>query len=79
MLSTNTLLSGNNFRKIQLLLRFLNIGCVTATFHDEVQSLYAVPNIESYYTELINSVLVNLKDRRLVLSGMKTPTFIIID
>lgn len=70
MLSTNILLSGNNFRKIALLLRFMRMGCCSHTFFDQVQH-YAVPCVNQYYTDTITGVREQLKERgkHLILAG----------
>lgn len=69
MLAANILLSGNNFRKIALLFKFMNIGNITHNFFNQVQMQYCVPVINSVYENTVSSVRQSLQDKTLVLAG----------
>ena len=45
MLATNILLSGNNFAKVALLFKFMNLGMVSWVQFERIQALYVVPTI----------------------------------
>lgn len=70
MLAMNILLSGNNFRKVDLLFRFMNIGSISHNLFDQVQLQYCVPVIKSVFNTTITSVRQSLQDKSLILAGM---------
>ena len=49
MLATNILLSGNNFAKIALLFKFMDMGVVTAKTFFSIQGSYCVPGIKGKF------------------------------
>ncbi|KAF0022279.1 hypothetical protein F2P81_025455 [Scophthalmus maximus] len=51
LLSTNILLSGNNYAKIALLLKFMNIRMVNPNTHFTTQDTYCVDTIKEYWEE----------------------------
>ncbi|XP_037635921.1 uncharacterized protein LOC119494253 [Sebastes umbrosus] len=60
MLSTNILLSGNNFTKVALLFRFMNMGMVVpATFY-AVQDMYCVEAVKDFWEEKRATVIERL-------------------
>ena len=48
-LTTNILLSGNNFTNVALLFWFMQLGMVSCAQFDRIQSLYAVPAVMEYW------------------------------
>nr|XP_054591704.1 uncharacterized protein LOC107377186 isoform X1 [Nothobranchius furzeri] len=70
MLSTNILLSGNNFSKIALLFRFMNIRMVTSKTFYSVQGTYCLKSIQQFWEEKRNAIIKKLqsKDRVVALA-----------
>lgn len=60
MLSTNILLSGNNFRKVLLLLKFMNMGCVAESTFYAVQGSYCVGAIQHFWEEKRAAIIRSL-------------------
>ena len=69
MLSTNILLSGNNYRKIALLFQFMKMGMVAHSTFFKIQDTYCVDPIEKFWERNRADVLTRLrqKDRVVVL------------
>ncbi|CAH1266741.1 Hypp3552 [Branchiostoma lanceolatum] len=61
MLATNILLSGNNYRKISLLFKFLNLGCVCQSTFCSIQNQYCLPAIQDFWTEMVTSSTERMK------------------
>ncbi|XP_075471396.1 uncharacterized protein LOC142503179 [Ascaphus truei] len=53
----NFFLSGNNFSKIALMLKFLNLKCVRKTIFFQMQKKYIVPSIIAYWADLQNEII----------------------
>lgn len=51
MLSSNIFLSGNNFAKVALLFRYMNMGMVSRNTFFVVQDAYCVDTIKEYCLE----------------------------
>ncbi|XP_078616485.1 uncharacterized protein LOC144884851 [Branchiostoma floridae x Branchiostoma japonicum] len=51
MLASSILLSGNNYRKVNLLCKFMKLGCVSSSTFYSIQSQYCVPTIKEYWRE----------------------------
>ncbi|KAK7904093.1 hypothetical protein WMY93_016700 [Mugilogobius chulae] len=63
MLGVNILLSGNNFRKVALLFKFMNVGMLdTTTFH-KIQDRFCVDNIEHFWKNNQGNVISQLKSK----------------
>lgn len=69
MLATNIVLSGNNFHKVSLMMKFMNIGTIAHTFYNQVQLLYCAPQIDDYYTTVQVASRESCKNQRLVVAG----------
>ena len=69
MLSTNILLSGNNYRKIALLFQFMKMGMVAQSTFFKIQDTYCVEPVEQFWERNRADVLTRLrqKDRVVVL------------
>ncbi|XP_077060387.1 uncharacterized protein LOC143712055 [Siphateles boraxobius] len=69
MLSTNILLSGNNYAKIALLFRFMNMGIVDPNTFLSIQDTYCVDSIKKYWMEKSADVIARLQDKDVVVLG----------
>ena len=69
LLATNILLSGNNFAKVALLFKFMNLGMVRRVQFERIQALYAVPTIMGYWERLRTATVQQLQGKQLVLAG----------
>ncbi|XP_066271347.1 uncharacterized protein [Branchiostoma lanceolatum] len=63
MLASNILLSGNNYSKVNLMFKFMNMGCVGPSTFYAIQKQYCVPAIQKYWEEENNNILRDLKRR----------------
>lgn len=63
------MLSCNNFHKIALLLKFMNVGQIASSFFDQVQSLYCAPEIEKHFMSVISAAREKCKDKEIVVAG----------
>ena len=69
-LSVNCILSGNNYNKVALLMKFMNVGIPNKDFHHAVERLYTCPAVDTYWADVKSRIWRECKDRQLVLSGM---------
>ncbi len=63
MLATNILLSGNNYHKIVLLFRFMNMGIVTKSTFFVVQDSYCVDTIKEFWQEKRSAITNLLREK----------------
>lgn len=63
MLSTNILLSGNNYTKIALLLKFMNMGVVAKSTFFSIQDVYCVDSIKDFWQQTRKNILARLKEK----------------
>ena len=69
-LSSDIVLSGNSYAKIVLLFRFFKCGFVNKTSFDQVQRLYVLPAVQSFWDAMQTNILTQLKkDGPAVLAG----------
>lgn len=61
MLSTNILLSGNNYSKIALLFKYMQMGMVVDTTFYAIQDSYCVDTIKDFWQQTRAEVLAPLK------------------
>ncbi|XP_059418694.1 uncharacterized protein LOC132153932 [Carassius carassius] len=66
MLSTSILLSGNNYAKIALLFRFMNMGLFGQNYFFSIQDAYCVDSIKKYWMEKRADVIARLQDKDVV-------------
>ena len=52
LLSSSVLLTGNNFEKVVLLAKMLNMSFVSSATFNRIQSLYAVPVVKDFWAEM---------------------------
>ncbi len=69
-LTMNVLLSGNNFQKIALLVRFMRLGTLSQSLFTRVQGLYCVPAIERFWADIQRDTLHKLAGQKLYVAGM---------
>lgn len=69
MLSTNILLSGNNFYKIALLFQFMNMGMVGPNTFFSIQDTYCVDSIKKYWMEKRAESIARFQDKDVVVLG----------
>ena len=71
MMSSSLLFSGNNYEKIELFLKFLNIKCVEPTLFRGIQRNLLVPAIEEMWDTTLNNIIQKYKkpDIALVVIG----------
>ena len=63
MLSTNILLSGNNYTKIALLFKFMQMGIVVDTTFNAIQAEYCIEAIKDFWQQKRAVVLARLKEK----------------
>ena len=67
--AAGVLVSGNNFEKIQMLMKFCSIHFVSESTFNRIQSLCVVPAIKELWERMKQKIWDVLKDTPLVLSG----------
>ena len=70
MLSAAILFSGNNFSKIRLFAKFLNLHLVGTTSFNLIQRTYLVPAVDEMWAEKQTSVLAEFDGQDVVILGM---------
>lgn len=63
MLSANILLSGNNYRKVALLFKFMSMGMVTETTFYRIQDAYCIEPVQEYWDKTRAEVLDRLQQK----------------
>lgn len=63
LLGTNILLSGNNYAKISLLFKFMNLGMVDSTTFYTLQDSYCVDTIKDFWTEKRSEIISQLQSQ----------------
>lgn len=69
LLSNAILCSGNNYKKIALLFKFMNIGITSSTSHHQFQRAFTVPAINSLFNTIIEENFAKHKDKELIIAG----------
>ncbi len=76
LLSTNILLSGNNYAKVALLFKFMNMGMVNKNTFFTIQDTYCVDTIKDFWEERSTEALCRLQGKDVVvLQGSKLRPF----
>ena len=70
-MSANIVLSGNNFMKIGMLLKFMNIGICSEGLHLNVEKKYTVKAIGSHWDKTLVETKQALAGQQLILGGKK--------
>lgn len=69
LLSTNILLSGNNYYKVALLFKFMNLGMVNPNTFFTIQDTYCVDAIKDFWEERRSEAIRELQGKGVVLLG----------
>ncbi|XP_070548070.1 uncharacterized protein [Ptychodera flava] len=67
--SSAALLSGNNYAKIALFAKIMNLGFVSKSTYYKIQKHYLVPCIDEYWLSHQHQVLEKYKDKEIVILG----------
>lgn len=70
LLSTNILFSGNNYTKVALLFKFMNMRMVNPSTHYTIQETYCVDPIKDFWEEKRSEAISRLKGKDVVLLGV---------
>ena len=70
LLSTNILLSGNNYTKVALLFKFMNMRMVNPNTHFTIQDSYCVDPIKTFWEEKRSEAISRLQGKDVVLLGV---------
>nr|XP_055049509.1 uncharacterized protein LOC129435004 isoform X2 [Misgurnus anguillicaudatus] len=63
MLSANILLSGNNYRKVALLFKFMSMGMVTESTFYRIQDAYCIEPVQEYWDKTRAEVIDRLRQK----------------
>lgn len=69
LLSTNILLSGNDYAKVALLFKFMNMGMVKKNTFVSIQDAYCVDTVKSFWEERRTEALSGLQGKDVVVLG----------
>ncbi|XP_041952905.1 uncharacterized protein LOC121712884 isoform X3 [Alosa sapidissima] len=67
MLSANILISGNNYSKIALLFKFMNMGMVGRNTYFTIQDVYCIDTIKKFWMEKRAELIVGLQNKDVVI------------
>ncbi|KAI8493046.1 hypothetical protein Bbelb_290500 [Branchiostoma belcheri] len=67
MLASSLLLSGNNYSKVNLMFKFMNMGFVCPTTFNSIQGQYCVPAIKQYWNDEKTRALRELRNKENVI------------
>ncbi|CAM4732662.1 unnamed protein product [Leuciscus chuanchicus] len=73
MLATNILLSGNNYRKVALLFKFMAMGMVTESTYYRIQDAYCIEPVQDFWDNISAKVMerMRIKHHIVVLANRK--------
>ncbi|XP_033754344.1 uncharacterized protein LOC117337464 [Pecten maximus] len=69
LVSAAILMSGNNYAKVALLAKFMNLAMIGLTSHQRVQRVFTAPVINSYYEEMMQRTLAKYQGKDIVIAG----------
>ena len=69
VLAASILLTGNNFSKVALLTKCLNLGFISNATFDRIQRLYAIPTVREFWSDVKKVIHEVMQDEKVVLSG----------
>ena len=78
ILCAGCLISGNNFEKVELMLRSCNVEFVSSSTFNRMQSLYVVPTVQSFWEKMKTTLIEMYSKETMVLCGdgrMDSPGF----
>ncbi|PIK35765.1 hypothetical protein BSL78_27409 [Apostichopus japonicus] len=67
--SAAVILSGNNYAKIKMMFRFMNLGMCHSALHSYSQRTYTFPAIEAHWKQLQTELLLARKGKTVVIAG----------
>lgn len=70
LLATNILLLGNNYGKVSLLFKFMNMGMVNANTFCTIQDTYCVDAVKEYWEERNSKAICCLQGKDVVVIGV---------
>jgi len=63
MLSANILLSGNNYRKVALLFKFMAMGMVTESTYYRIQDAYCIEPVQDFWENINAKVMERMRQK----------------
>ena len=69
MISSAIMFSGNNFAKLQLFSRFLDIPFVSESSYHRFQSFYVTPVVDEFWLHIRQECIKRSADRDIILLG----------
>jgi hypothetical protein len=69
MVSSAVLFSGNNFQKISLFAKFLNLAMVSSSSYSRFQTTYLVPAVEAFWSSHVENILETKRGEEIVILG----------
>ncbi|XP_052238264.1 uncharacterized protein LOC127849576 [Dreissena polymorpha] len=69
MLMASTILSGNNYQKVALLAKFINLGLPHRTTFQKIQGHFVAPTVEQYWSNIQASTIEETRATNVVISG----------
>lgn len=70
LMAAAVLLSGNNFKKIELFSKFLKMPIISNTTFHKIQRSYLVPSVDDYWLQQQEQVAAEFRGKDLVVLGM---------
>ncbi|KAH3828739.1 hypothetical protein DPMN_130721 [Dreissena polymorpha] len=71
MLMASTILSGNNYQKVALLAKFINLGLPHRTTFQKIQGYFVAPTVEQYWSNIQASAIEETRATNVVISATK--------
>lgn len=68
VLAASIFLTGNNFSKVALFSKCLNMGFISNATFDRIQRLYAIPTVQTFWSDMKKVLHEVMKDQKVVLS-----------
>lgn len=68
VLAASIFLTGNNFSKVALFSKCLNMGFILNATFDRIQRLYAIPTVQTFWSDMKKVLHEVMKDQKVVLS-----------
>lgn len=69
MLTSATVLSGNNFQKIELFCKILGLPIVSSSTFHKMQRSYIVPSIDKFWQKHLDDIYTKFQGKEVVVLG----------
>lgn len=69
MLASATVMSGNNFQKIDLFAKVLGLPILSSSTFHKIQRTYIVPSIDEYRTNHLDNAFTEFRGKEVVVFG----------